>query len=279
MLKQLLSVVTLVAEAQLHRKPQMTTDSDMPLLKAQDFPAALGLLSRLPVPVDMVRAQARGAQAAWAYPLVGLLLGLLAALMGRLALGLGLPPALVAIVILASLILMTGAMHEDGLADSADGLWGGWERGRRLEIMKDSHIGTYGVLALGLSLIARWAALTALIEGGVLFASVMAAACLSRVPMVVLMAALPQARADGLSAKVGQPGARTVWLALALGAAFGLLMIGGSVFVVIFWLAIVGLTVALIAKSKIGGQTGDILGAMQQLSEIAVLAVLASAWT
>ena len=128
----------------------------------RDLPLALSLLSRLPVPVDHSRAGERAATAAWAYPLVG---AGLAGLTGGLAWALsaaGLPPGPAAGLVLVAQVMLTGALHEDGLADSADGLWGGWERERRLEIMRDSRIGAYGVLALGLSLLLRWACLVAM---------------------------------------------------------------------------------------------------------------------
>ena len=100
-------------------------------------------------------------------------------------------------------MITTGAMHEDGLADTVDGLWGGWTRDRRLEIMKDSHIGTYGVLALIVSAGLRWSVLAGLLTLGA--GPVVAIAVLSRASMPALMAALPNARGDGLAHKVGAP--------------------------------------------------------------------------
>ncbi|MBD3677640.1 MAG: adenosylcobinamide-GDP ribazoletransferase [Rhodobacteraceae bacterium] len=252
------------------------TEPDESLTESGDISAALGLLSRLPMSVDTDRAQARGAAAAWAWPLAGAVLGGLAGLVGWVALVLGFTPGVSAAIVLAALILMTGAMHEDGLADTADGLWGGWEPARRLEIMKDSRIGTYGVLALGLSLLARWSALTSLIAAGSLFAPLIAAGMLSRAPMVAVMAALPNARGDGLSQSVGRPGQRTVTLAILLAFGGGLAVTGWAALPAALMVAIVVWALSGIAMAKIGGQTGDILGASQQLAEIAVLAVLAA---
>ncbi len=116
--------------------------------------------------MDTVAATARGALAAWAYPLVGVVVGGLGAVTGALALWLGLPAPLAAGLVLLAMIAVTGALHEDGLADTADGFWGGWDRARRLEIMKDSQIGSYGVIALILSLGLRWSALGVLIAHG-----------------------------------------------------------------------------------------------------------------
>ncbi len=244
------------------------------LINRADLAAALGLLSRLPVPVDATVAQARGAAAAWAYPLAGLLIGAITALAGVVALWLGLPPALAAGLMLAVGVVVTGGLHEDGLADAADGLWGGHDRARRLEIMRDSRIGTYGVLALGLSLILRWAALTALIGAGWLWVPALVAAVLSRTAMVAVMAGLRHARGDGLAHAVGRPGMRTAQIAGGIGALVALTLTGWWVVPLALIVTAVAFGTASIAKAKIGGQTGDILGATQQLTEIAALLTL-----
>src|SRR6056297_3491159 len=115
-----------------------------------DLVSAAMLLTRLPV---RGMPTARAADAAWAWPLVGLAVGLPAGVVGMAVAAAGLPGGLAAAAALTVSIVLTGALHEDGLADCADGFWGGFDRARRLEIMRDSAIGSYGVLALGLSLI------------------------------------------------------------------------------------------------------------------------------
>jgi len=241
-------------------------------LVLQDLITALALLSRLPVP-DHNGATLRPARSAWAYPLVGAVIGAMAAFAGMLAIAIGTPAPLAAALVLGTLIVSTGAMHEDGLADTADGLWGGWTPARRLEIMKDSHIGAYGVIALVLSLLTRWAALWVLLEAGIALAvaALISAAMLSRAVMPALMSALPHARYTGLSHSVGQVATGTAAFAAAIACVTAILLLGTDAFMAIFWVA--GLTIALgsIAKRKIGGQTGDILGASQQATEIAVL--------
>lgn len=238
---------------------------------------ALALLSRLPVGGD----GARMAQSAWAWPLVGLLLGGAAAALGWLALAIGLPPWSVAGLCLGLLVLLTGAMHEDGLADCADGFWGGWTRERRLEIMRDSAIGAYGTLALILSIGLRWSALAALagVGAGALAVGLSLSAMVSRVAMAALMAWLPAARQDGLAASVGAP----PWRAVGLGAALALLVVLALAPGAVVWLA---LTLALVtigwgavARRKIGGRTGDVLGAGQQLCEIAALLTISACFT
>lgn len=245
-------------------------ENDKALIRFRDVPLALSLLSRLPVPV---RHYERGARAAWAYPLAGVVLGGLAAFGGLVALWLGWPTPLVALLVLATPILLSGALHEDGLADTADGLWGGWTRERRLAIMKDSHIGSYGVIALILSLGARGVALWLLFEASpaIATAALLAAAMLSRAMMPVVMAALPHARDTGLSQAQGRPRVATVTLGLGLAAAGTFALLGGAGLAALVCAGFTTLAIALIARAKIGGQTGDILGATQQLAEIAVL--------
>ena len=248
-------------------------ENDTALMRARDIALALSLLSRLPLRCTCF---ARGARAAWAYPLAGLVVGGLAALGGLVALWCGLPAPIAALVVLALGIVSTGAMHEDGLADSADGLWGGWTRARRLEIMRDSHIGSYGVIALCLSLAARGVALWLLFAqspaAGV--TGVLAAAALSRAAMTGVMAALPHARSDGLSHAQGRPPVAAVLLGLGLAIGVALILTGGAGVWAVLWVGVVTGAVAALAHARIGGQTGDILGATQQVVEIAVLVSL-----
>jgi adenosylcobinamide-GDP ribazoletransferase len=237
-----------------------------------DLRLAIGLLTRLPLPgePDMTR----GAAAAWAWPLAGLAPALLAGLAIWLSSGLG--AGLSAALALAVMAMVTGAMHEDGLADTADGLWGGWTVDRRLEIMKDSHIGTYGVLALILSVLARWSLLAGLIAAGHALPALMAAALLSRVPMVALMAWMPPAREGGLSRAVGRPSMEAAAIGAGVALLLALILTGGGAIWAALAVTLVALGIGALARAKIGGQTGDILGASQQLAEIAALAILAT---
>ena len=253
----------------------MSTNSDRAYVFVTDFWAALGLLTRLPLRVDMDRAQLRGAAAAWAYPLVGLVIGIFLAAVAQAALFIGLGPSLAAMAVLLAGILLTGALHEDGLADCADGLWGGYSPQRRLEIMKDSAIGTYGVLALILSLMIRWAALKVIL-GGDFWLAIIATAVISRAPMVVAMAVMPNARQSGLSHSVGRPSAKTAVISAAIAGGLAVVFLGTTSIPVIAAVIILAVVLTRIAQAKIGGQTGDILGAMQQLAEIgALLAIVA----
>ncbi|SDD96635.1 adenosylcobinamide-GDP ribazoletransferase [Ruegeria marina] len=240
-----------------------------------DTALAMVLLTRLPLPKLPEVAFARQAAAVWAFPLAGLAVGLLACLAGALAQAGGLSPLAVAGSMLVVMVMSTGAMHEDGLADTADGLWGGFTPERRLEIMKDSRIGTYGVLALILSQVLRLAALAALAASGALW-SLLAAAVWSRALMPVLMAALPNARGAGLSQSVGRPAPAPVALGLALACGLSLLVAGFAAGIPALLAALAALGLAALARAKIGGQTGDILGAAQQVAEIVFLLALSA---
>lgn len=252
------------------------TKNDTALISPSDVTAALGLLTRLPLSVDMVRAQARGARAAWAYPVAGAVVGAIAAGIVSLALWLGLSEMIAAGLALAGLAFLTGAMHEDGLADSFDGFWGGWETTKRLAIMKDSQIGTYGVLALIMSVGLRWGALTAIIAAGMHWPALIAVAAVSRSAMVPVMAALPHARSNGLSHQVGRAPVQIAWIALTLGFIICVLSVGLATLPVVICAFVITSLWAATARQKIAGQTGDVLGATQQLNEIVLLIVLAS---
>jgi len=210
------------------------TARETAFIHPSDLTLALGLLTRLPIKAEDAT---RGARAAWAWPLVGAVLGWLAALAGAAALALGLPAPVAAVLALVALVMVGGGLHEDRLADTADGLWGGWTRETRLEIMRDSRTGSYGVIALVLGLGLRALALTAILTDGALAAA------------AALIVAAMVSRAAVLLA--GTSGAAAV-AAAALGAA----------------------VMARLARARIGGQTGDILGAAQQVAEIAALLCL-----
>jgi adenosylcobinamide-GDP ribazoletransferase len=234
-----------------------------------DLPAAVVLLTRLPVPRLPQHAFAHPARAVWAYPVVGLLLGLIVGLIAGLCHVLNLSAPVTAGLVLGTLVLLTGALHEDGLADSADGLWGGHDPARRIEIMKDSRIGAYGVLALIVAMGLRWLGLA---EAA--WPAIVTALIVSRASMPALMLALRPARGDGLSHSVGAPPLASVILAVAIGTVAAVALSGSTGLAAVLVAAAVATTIGLIAKAKIGGQTGDILGATQICTEIAVLLVL-----
>jgi len=237
---------------------------------------AAAFLTRIPVPGGLVRGPLGPAMVA--FPMVGAALGLAAGLVYGLASWLGLGPWPAALLALATPILLTGALHEDGLADTADGLGGGRNAERRLEIMRDSRTGAFGVLALILSVALRAGALAAIAPGWAAIGVLVAAGAWSRAVLPAVPRILPPARADGLGAGAGRPDERTTAIALGLGGVallLGLGFGGGLIALAVSAAAVWALLVA--ARRTIGGYTGDIMGAAQQIAEIAVL-LTAAAW-
>ncbi len=170
-------------------------------MRRDEFVAALMLLTRLPVG-RLARTAPPPGQAVWAYPVVGAMVGLAGAGVFWAAAAAGLPPTLSALFAVATTMLLTGGLHEDGLADTADGFGGGRDRARKLAIMRDSRIGSYGALALMLSLAVRVAALAAMRHPAV---AMIVSGALGRGAMVGLLLMLRPARRDGLAASLGKP--------------------------------------------------------------------------
>ena len=269
--------------------PQAVSGPDVaePLAILADAAAMVRFYSRLPLPslgpFDRPETPPPFARACRMLPLASLVI----ALPGALTLGLlsltALPPFVSATVALTVLVLTTGGLHEDGLADLADGFGGGATRDRKLAIMKDSAIGSYGTLALVLATLARVSLMAAAAPHGAIAAAaaVIAAAIVSRATSLALFHALPPARAGGVASGVGQPERKSVGLALVLASLlaaallwpwFGPVRLGLALILA----ALASLGIARMALRQIGGQTGDVIGAAQQLAEIACLIGLAA---
>ncbi len=240
------------------------------------FLSAIGFLTRLPMPGWLGWAEDRMLQASRYFAVAGALIGLAGGLVWWLA-GLALPPVVAAGLALAAMIWLTGALHEDGLADCADGLGGGKSGAEALEIMRDSRVGSYGALALVFSVGLRWAALAALAPvWGVLALAI--AGGIGRAMIVPATALASYARREGLGGSLAG-GAGGIEVAAALGTALLLGIVGG-------WAGLLALGLALALAGgflfymvrRVGGYTGDGLGAVAQLGEIAVMVVLAGAW-
>lgn len=241
-----------------------------------DLLSAFALLTRLPLPGRDADGPHRQSRSVWAYPLVGAAVGALSALVWLAAqfAGLGLP--LAAGLAIATQVLITGALHEDGLADFVDGLGGGRDMETRLAIMRDSRIGAYGVIALIVSLGLRWGAVAGLALHNVV-AGLICAALLGRLALVALLALLSPARIDGLGAMVANPPRRSVILAFVLGLTIVVLHLPSVAALLAFAAMALGVgVIAMLARRKIGGYTGDVLGAGAQVSETAVLLTLAA---
>jgi adenosylcobinamide-GDP ribazoletransferase len=241
-----------------------------------DFKMATGFLTRLPVPHPDGAGLANFARAYRLFPVVGGLIGLAIGLFG-LVLGLvGVPDQAAAALVLGAGALLTGALHEDGLADLADGFGGGRDVEGKLAIMRDSRIGTYGAIALLVSFAAKLSALVAIPDGYVV-QSLIAAHALARGVLPALALELPYARQDGLARASGQPDTATTAVACALALLIALLSLSwlDALWAVVA-AGISGLVIARLALRQIGGQTGDVLGAAEQVAETAILVLLAA---
>jgi adenosylcobinamide-GDP ribazoletransferase len=255
---------------------------EFPRILAEDTLACLRFYTRLPIPVfgfeRAPHAMLDFPRAIRALPLAGALVGLIGAGALALAVGGGLPAFVAAPLALAIMVRATGAFHEDGLADSADGLGGGMTRERKLDIMKDSRIGTFGGAALILSLMLRAAAMAALVSFGLAYAgaALVAVAAFSRAAALMPLALLPPARDDGLAYRAMRPSAAALRAAGLIAVAFLLAPIAfGATPARVIAAGAAGLAGAVlmtrIAKAEIQGHTGDVAGASQQLAEIAML--------
>ena len=212
------------------------------------------------------------------FPVVGAVIGAFTGLVLWLATAIGLPSFLAAIIAVGWTIIFTGALHEDGLADVADGFGGGKTRDQKLKIMRDSHLGSYGVLGLVLAIAARLWILAAVADQLPLHMVVLvliASAALSRAAMVGIVSHLPPARSDGLAASLSPSPANTMLTyAVALAILFAALlpaMTALSAAIVVITAVVATALFAALALRQIGGQTGDVAGAAQQIAEISCL--------
>lgn len=241
----------------------------------RDARIALCFLTRLPVAWPVDGGSVPLATASRAFPLAGLVVGGLSAMLWLMLSEIGMPAWPAALLTVGAGILMTGALHEDVLADVADGAGAGGDLARRLEIMRDSRIGTFGVVAVILSIGLRTAALTAFADPAMVAAALVAAHAGGRAFLPMVMALVDHARRDGLSVTAGRPSRRTGWIALGIGGGLVLAFAGLDAGLAAF--AVAALVVAggaRWAQARLGGQTGDVLGALEQLAEISILLTL-----
>ena len=239
--------------------------------------AAFMLLSRLPAGRLTSAPHADPARCVWAYPLVGAVVGGIGAGAYWLCAWMGLPPSMAAIWTVAVLVLVTGGLHEDGLADTADGFGGGSSAARKLEIMRDSRIGSYGALALLLSTALRWAALAELAAPGRVGPALIAAGALSRGALAIPLLALPPARGDGLAASLLHAALHRVLLAPVVAALIALAFLPlWSAVLAAALSGVAAIAATVLARQQIGGYTGDVLGACVVVVECLVLSQLAA---
>ncbi len=251
-------------------------------LLIDDLDACLRFYSRLALPYRAGSgAMPDFSRASYALPLAGALIGACGGAALFIARVAGVAPLPAAACAVAVLVAVTGALHEDGLADLADGFGGGRTRERKLEIMRDSRLGSYGACALGLALILRLTALAAIAQQGLVAATaaLIVSGAVSRAAGLLPMVVLAPARADGAGASALRPSRETLLAALAIAAAVSLLASLAGIPLQRAGLAdlaalIAAAAVTRLAARQIGGFTGDVLGAAQQAGEVAVLLLL-----
>jgi adenosylcobinamide-GDP ribazoletransferase len=245
-----------------------------------DLRASTAFLTRLPSEWLGPAADAKPdfRRAARVFPLTGALVGIVGGAVLVIAIWLHIPPLIAAALAVLATMVFTGALHEDGLADTVDGFGGGTTAARKLEIMDDSRIGTFGVAAVVFSILLRVAALTSLLPLGAFRTALVlvAAETVSRAAMVRLWQELPAARLGGLAHETGPPDQQAMVVAMVIGLAVAVVLVWPAVG---FWAAILAILLAGVATyiftrlsyREIGGRTGDTLGACQQIAAVAFL--------
>jgi adenosylcobinamide-GDP ribazoletransferase len=243
------------------------------------FFGAIRFFTRLPVPGWVGHSAEALNRSARYFPAVGLLVGGIGALVFLGAMQLW-PQPVAVLLSMAATIYATGAFHEDGLSDSVDGLGGGWDKLRILEIMKDSRVGSYGVVAMVLALVGKFTLLASL-DGDLVPYALLAGHALSRFCSTALLATMDYVRED-LLAKAKPLATRLSGGEVLVAAGFGLAALAALP----LGKAVVGCALAVLAtfwlaarfRRWLGGYTGDCLGATQQVSEIAFYLGLLAHW-
>lgn len=234
----------------------------------RDVFLALGFFTRLPMPA----VSGHLGNAARAFPFAGLIVGLIGALVYFGAMEIGLSGLLAALLAVAATGIVTGALHEDGWADVCDALGarGGVEK--RLEILRDSRLGSYGGLALIFSTSIKVAAIANLGAPELVAGALIAAHTLARGVLPLVMARMPQARRNGLAVDAGRPSIAAANWSLIIALIIAVIAVA-PVAALVALLAALAATwlVAKLAQAKFGGYTGDVLGAVEQVAEMAIL--------
>jgi adenosylcobinamide-GDP ribazoletransferase len=245
---------------------------------SEEFGLALGLLTRFPLPTFETRTEASVGSAFWAYPLAGALIGAVAAAVFFAASAIGFTTLVSALLTIAISILVSGGFHEDGLSDFWDGLGGGKTKEDKLTIMRDSRVGTYGALALYISLSLQTALLTSLYQYaglGMVAGALVGAEITARGAIALPVALLEPAREDGLGRSLTDLSRNTliIGVLIAIIVPAGLLGLPGIALAA--GAAVGAAFITLLAGHFLEGYTGDVLGATVTTARLAGLGALA----
>lgn len=248
-----------------------------------DIADTFRFFSRIPMPKhwgDVSRAPSFQ-RSAWALIVLGFVLGMISGCIGVVGSTIGFPAEIAALLMIITSLVLTGCLHEDGLADTADGLFGGASKDRRIEIMRDSRIGVYGMLALVLALAIKWTILADRVEIysiPELLTLMVALETLSRAALMCLWSFSVNASQTGLSASVNKPGRPMAILMCVLSAGFLIVTPLSWLSIALFYAVLIGLLFVYKATCSrlIGGQTGDTMGAFTILVQLTLLLVVSA---
>ncbi|WP_052245408.1 adenosylcobinamide-GDP ribazoletransferase [Halocynthiibacter namhaensis] len=236
--------------------------------RRDQFKLGIMLLTRLPMR-SITGVVPTLPASTWAWPIIGAFIGLMTGGTYLVATCIGLPPILSAFVALAVSLMLTGAMHEDGLADLADGLGGGSSVEKKLEIMRDSRLGSYGAAAMILTIGLRISAMAAFADPWITLMACIGLSAASRSFMVPVLWLVPPARTNGQGAHASEVTARQTIYCLLI--AFIIFACATNILTALTVTVTMGISTFLLSRvviKQISGQTGDVLGATQQLAEM-----------
>jgi adenosylcobinamide-GDP ribazoletransferase len=238
---------------------------------------AFRFFTRIPLGAGAAPEPGALARASWAFPIVGVAIGIVCAAAFAVSDVLHFPRLAAALIAIGAGVFVTGGLHEDGLADTADA-FGGSDPAERLAIMRDSRSGAYAILAIVLSVAIRAAAVAALPGKGAVLGAFVAAHAVARGALPAVLFLLPAARTDGLGASAGVPAMSELLWSLGIAAVLALLALGIVAGIAALAFAAFAMAVfAALVRRQIGGHTGDVLGAIEQKGETAML-LAAAAW-
>jgi adenosylcobinamide-GDP ribazoletransferase len=243
----------------------------------REFRLALGFFTRLPLKAPSGLSGGPIAEAARAFPVAGAVVGLIGSLIYLLAMQLGLSGLLAALLAVAATVIAGGALHEDGLADFADMLGVRGDRERKLAVMRDSRIGSYGVLALGFSTAIKVSALVSLGDPWLVAGALITAHAYGRATLPIIMRSLPLARSNGLAVDAGKPSAAATYQGIGVALLISAFACGpGAALVSVVVAIVAAFLISEVARRQIGGYTGDVLGAAQEAAQLAIFVNLVS---
>ena len=246
----------------------------------KDILLSVSFLTRIPISKDLL-FERNLMDAAWSFPLIGALLGFLGGMVALLLSYFNISPIINSFITIGAIILLTGGLHEDGLADAADGFGSNKNPQDKITIMRDSQIGVYGTLALIIAISVKAVALGGLIDKDQFFTCTMAlivSGALSRSNIVGIAFFLEKASETGLASFAGKPSATGVGISFLISILFCVFLLPSTKALIAILLSLLAtVIIGSLSKKQINGYTGDVLGAAQMLSETALLIYLASA--